>query len=76
MWRHVERVSAPTLLVRGEHSPLLPAATAADMVQRLRHGSLTDLPGAGHDLGVQQPEAVAAAVGAFLAEQGHRSRSG
>jgi esterase len=76
VWRHVERVSAPTLLVRGEHSPLLSPDTAAAVVRRLPDASFTEIPDAGHDIGVQQPEAVAAAVGAFLAEQGHRSSSG
>lgn len=67
VWQDIARVAAPTLLVRGEHSEVLPLATATAMIRRLRTGSLVQIPGASHDLGVQQPEAVAAAVRTFLA---------
>ncbi|MFR9676698.1 alpha/beta fold hydrolase [Streptomyces sp. TR06-5] len=66
MWRAIERIAAPTLVVRGRYSELLAPATAARMLDRLPHGSLAEIPDAAHDLGVQQPEAVAAAVLPFL----------
>jgi pimeloyl-ACP methyl ester carboxylesterase len=36
------------------------------MVARLARGQLAEIPGAGHDLGVEQPERVAAVVRDFL----------
>ncbi|MDD7939852.1 alpha/beta hydrolase [Actinomycetospora lutea] len=66
LWAGLDRLTAPTLLIRGEHSPLLPWSTALGMVRRLGGGSLVEIPGAGHDLGVEQPAAVVAATCAFL----------
>lgn len=66
LWSAVDRVSCPTLVIRGEQSGLLPARSAAELIQRLAVGSLVEIPRGGHDLGVHQPEAVAVAVRAFL----------
>lgn len=66
LWSALDRIDAPTLLVRGELSELLTRDTASAMLERLPRPSFTEVPGAGHDLGVQKPEAVAAAVLAFL----------
>jgi pimeloyl-ACP methyl ester carboxylesterase len=65
-WQAIDRISCPTLLIRGEHSDLLSPAGAAEVVRRLGAGTLVEIPGGGHDLGVQQPEAVAVAVRSFL----------
>lgn len=65
-WQAIDRITAPTLVVRGEHSHLLSTALAAALLGRLRDGRLVEIPNGGHDLGVQQPEAVAAAVREFL----------
>ena len=59
-------VTAPTLVVGGEHSPVLAPHAAEQMVARLARGQLAEIPGAGHDLGVEQPERVAAVVRDFL----------
>jgi pimeloyl-ACP methyl ester carboxylesterase len=66
LWAALDGITRPTLLIRGRHSPLLPTATAATMVQRLRSGELVEIPRGGHDLGVEQPAAVADAVRPFL----------
>jgi pimeloyl-ACP methyl ester carboxylesterase len=66
LWRAVDGLAAPTLLLRGQHSPLLPRAAAESVVERLRDGRLEEIPDAGHDLGVEQPAAVAAATARFL----------
>lgn len=58
----LRRIEVPTLVLRGRHSPVLPAAEAVAMTRLLRRGELREVPGASHDMGVQQPEAVAAAV--------------
>jgi esterase len=62
----VDTVTAPTLVVGGEHSPVLAPHAAEQMVARLARGQLAEIPGAGHDLGVEQPERVAAVVRDFL----------
>lgn len=78
LWTAVDRVRAPTLLVRGEHSHLLSPSDARRVVDRLAHGRLLEIAGASHDLGVQQPVAVAEACLAWLAraETGPGSRHG
>lgn len=73
LWNAISRISAPTLLIRGEHSELLSRPTAHQVVRRLERGELIEIAGAGHDLGVQQPEAVAAAISRFLAVPSTRS---
>lgn len=69
LWQALDRVEAPTLLVRGEHSHLLTSRTAERMAHRLRDARLVQIPDGGHDLGVQQPRAVASAVRGFLTAQ-------
>lgn len=66
LWDAVDRIACPTLVVRGEHSPLLSPAAAEEMVARLGHAGVATIADGGHDLGVEQPEAVAAAVLEFL----------
>lgn len=66
LWHAVDEVTAPTLLVRGRHSELLSAETAARMLDRLADSTCAEIPDAAHDLGVQQPEAVASVVLSFL----------
>lgn len=68
LWHAVDHLRAPTLVVRGEHSPFLPADPAERMVQRLAAGTLVEIADGAHDLGVQQPEAVAHAARDFLTE--------
>lgn len=60
------RFEAPTLVVRGEHSELLTVEQVRNMGALLRDMSYAEVAGAAHDLGVQQPEAVAVAVRGFL----------
>ncbi len=66
LWNAVDDIVAPTLVVRGEQSPLLSRSTAQEMIRRLRDGRLIEIPEGSHDLGVQQPEAVAMATLRFL----------
>lgn len=58
----VREIEVPTLVVRGQHSPFLSADAARRLVTDLRRAVLVEVPDAGHDLGVQQPEAVATAI--------------
>ncbi len=70
----LRRVCVPTLIVRGENSNALTAAGAAEMMELLTQSDLRVIPGAAHDLGVQQPEAVAAAILEFASGSGGRER--
>ena len=47
---------------------MLEFPAAQRLVLRLADGSYTEIPDAGHDLGVQQPEKVARAVRRVLAD--------
>lgn len=65
-WALLDRITAPTLLVRGEHSPILPREMAADMLARLPRARLVEIPGTYHHLVLDAPLAFAAALDAFL----------
>jgi pimeloyl-ACP methyl ester carboxylesterase len=65
-WAALRRVAGSTLVVRAAHSAVLSAATAERMARELPQARLTVLPEAGHDLHIDQPEALLAAVRDFL----------
>ena len=67
-WALLERIAAPTLLVRGEHSPILPPEMAAEMMARLPRARLAEIPGTYHHLVLDAPLAFAKVLEAFLAE--------
>jgi len=48
LWQAYDRITAPTLLLRGADSDLLSAETAHAMTQRGPHAVLHELPGVGH----------------------------
>ncbi|MCO1576175.1 alpha/beta hydrolase [Crossiella sp. SN42] len=63
-WADWLAVTCPALLLRGEHSPMLPAALAKEMV---RPGvELVELAGCGHWIHDDDPAAFAEAVRGFL----------
>ncbi|WP_312871448.1 alpha/beta fold hydrolase, partial [Streptomyces lonarensis] len=59
--------ACPALVLRGEHSTLLPAGLAARMTGRRPGAVLRTVAGAGHWVHDDAPEEVAEAVAAFLA---------
>lgn len=67
-WALLGRITAPTLLVRGEHSPVLPREMAADMLARLSRARLVEIPGTYHHLVLDAPGAFVTALDAFLRE--------
>jgi len=67
-WVLLDRITAPTLLVRGEHSPILPREMAADMLARLRHARLVEIAGTYHHLVLDAPLAFAKVLEEFLSE--------
>ncbi len=48
VWDAYDTVSAPTLLLRGEHSDVLPLTVAGDMTQRGPRPQLVTIPDCGH----------------------------
>jgi len=67
-WALLERITAPTLLVRGEHSPILPREMAADMLRRLGRARLVEIAGTYHHLVLDAPLPFARVLDAFLSE--------
>ncbi len=68
LWHYLARISCPTLVIHGEHSPLLAAATVRRMVdEALVDGRAVAIPGAGHALMLDDPAAFRSALLAFLA---------
>ena len=66
LWEPLRRITAPALLVRGAESDVLSADIAKRMIDALPDGRLVEIPGAGHTVSADQPEAFARAVRAFL----------
>jgi pimeloyl-ACP methyl ester carboxylesterase len=58
-------ISCPTLVIHGEHDPV-PVASSAAIADAIPHGELVVIPGLSHYGFLESPEAVAAAVEAFL----------
>ena len=67
-WALLERITAPTLLVRGEHSPVLPSDMAAAMLARLPRARLVEIPRTYHHLVLDAPRAFATVLEGFLSE--------
>jgi pimeloyl-ACP methyl ester carboxylesterase len=66
-WPLLSRITAPTLIVRGEHSPVLPRPMAEEVRARIAGARLVEIPGAYHHLVLDAPEAFTAALAEFLA---------
>ncbi|OGK84000.1 MAG: hypothetical protein A2X53_03800 [Candidatus Rokubacteria bacterium GWA2_70_23] len=69
-WPLLPRITAPTLLVRGEHSPILPPVMAQEMAARIPMVRVVEIAGAHHHLVLDEPGAFAAALGEFLFQPG------
>jgi pimeloyl-ACP methyl ester carboxylesterase len=59
-------LTVPALVVWGTEDAISPREEQDSMVEALRDASLVEVPGAGHLTAVEAPEAVAAALVAFL----------
>jgi pimeloyl-ACP methyl ester carboxylesterase len=60
-------IRCPVLVVRGGESGLLTAEGARALLLELAFGRLLEIPGAGHNVHLERPEAVAAAILEHLA---------
>jgi pimeloyl-ACP methyl ester carboxylesterase len=64
--RKLSRVTAPTLVVRGQHDPICRAAWAEEVTRLLPDGQLVLIPGVAHTLVYTAPEQLAAVARQFL----------
>ncbi len=62
-----ERISCPTLLVRGGESRLLTPDRAVELRERIPNARLVEIPEAGHHVHLDQPETVLETIQQFLA---------
>jgi pimeloyl-ACP methyl ester carboxylesterase len=65
-WQLVPRIGAPTLVVRGELSPILTRPMAERLRDEIRGARLVEISGAFHHLLLDQPEAFVREVRGFL----------
>ena len=65
MW---ESIACPALLVRGELSDVLPAALAAEMLDRQPRARLVTIAGVAHTVTTVRPREVAEAMAGFVGE--------
>lgn len=66
MWEHVRRVKCPTMVLRGEQSNVLTEQTSARLRKEFADGHVVNIPGAGHSIWGDNPEATTAAIQTFL----------
>lgn len=67
-WGVVDHLQVPTLVLRGEHSPLMPRAAARQIAERIPQGQFAEVAAAGHYVFLDSPTGFARAVHEFLAE--------
>jgi pimeloyl-ACP methyl ester carboxylesterase len=60
------RITAPTLIVVGEHDAITPPAIARGMKAKIRNSKLVEIAGAGHVSTMEKAEDVTAAIEGFL----------
>ena len=60
------RIACPVLVIRGGHSELLPAEGAAELIGQIPDARCVEIPGGGHNVHLERPDDVLAAMEAFL----------
>ncbi|GIW13792.1 MAG: hypothetical protein KatS3mg062_1231 [Tepidiforma sp.] len=68
LWQLFRNITVPTLLVRGAESDVLSAEVAERVAQEMPAARLVTIPGAGHSVPGDNPDAFTEAVASFLAE--------
>jgi len=69
-WPLLSQIAAPALVVRGEHSAILPREMAEGMRAALPRGTLAEIEGAFHHLVLDAPAAFVRVLDAFLTDAG------
>lgn len=66
--RETRRIEAPVAVLAGEHDKVEPPSVLRDcLLPYIPHATMTTVPGVGHLLPLEAPQAVAKALGDFLA---------
>jgi pimeloyl-ACP methyl ester carboxylesterase len=65
-WSLLGRITAPTLIVRGGHSPVLPREMAERLRAAIPAATLVEIPDAYHHVVLDRPAAVVTALADFL----------
>ena len=68
LWPSLERITCPTLVVRGTETDLLTEETARQMIDTLAQGTLVEIQRAGHMVFEDNPADFIAAVKGWLAD--------
>lgn len=68
LWPLLARITAPTLLVRGEHSVVLPPPMAEEIARRIPRITVEEIKGAYHHVTLDQPAAFIQVLKNFLKE--------
>ncbi|MFI2752111.1 alpha/beta fold hydrolase [Cellulomonas sp. P22] len=63
----LDRITAPTLLIWGDHDPVVPRSDQDTIVNRIRGARLVVYPGAGHGVHLEQPDRVVNDLADFVA---------
>lgn len=66
MWEEVRCVQAPVLILRGELSNVLLPETAERMTREFKNARVVTIPGSGHSIWGDNPDATAEAIRGFL----------
>src|SRR6266545_3390521 len=66
LWPAVRQIKAPTLIVRGSESDVFSPETAKRMHELIPESRIVEIPGAGHSVPADAPEAFERAVREFL----------
>jgi esterase len=66
LYTHLQRIQCPTLLIRGQQSPLLTPAVAQKMIQALPNGRTVDIAKAAHTVNADNAPEFHAVTAAFL----------
>jgi len=69
VWALLHRITAPTLLVRGEHSPVLTRPTVEEMASRIPQARWEEVAGAYHHLVLDRPAEFSAVLDNFLRQK-------
>lgn len=67
LWQHVDRITCPTLVIRGGQSDVFSPENAKALVHRLRNATLRVVEGAGHTVQGEDPAGLTREIRAFLA---------
>jgi esterase len=70
LWEQVDRISCPTLVVRGRESDVFSAENAQTLATRLRDGRHVVVEGAGHTVQGDNPGGLVRELRGFLSGHG------